>query len=108
MRYPVRLMRPSAILVNASRGPLVNEEDLAAALNTGKLAAAAVDVVSVEPIRPENPLLSARNLVITPHLAWATIEARKRLMTTAADNVRSFQAGAAQNVVNQAYLKAGG
>jgi glycerate dehydrogenase len=102
------LMRPSAILVNASRGPLVNEGDLAAALNAGKLAAAAVDVVSVEPIRPENPLLSARNLVITPHLAWATLEARQRLMTTTADNVRAFQAGAPQNVVNQSHLKAGG
>jgi glycerate dehydrogenase len=101
-------MRSSAILVNASRGPLVNEEDLAAALNTGKLAAAAVDVVSIEPIRPENPLLSARNLVVTPHIAWATLEARKRLMATAADNLRAFQAGAPRNIINQSHLKAAG
>lgn len=94
-------MRAGAVLINASRGPLVNEEDLADALNTGKLAAAAVDVVSEEPISPENPLLTARNLVITPHLAWATLEARKRLMGTTADNVRAFLAGAPRNVVNE-------
>jgi glycerate dehydrogenase len=99
-------MRPDAILINASRGPLVDEGDLAAALNAGGLAAAVVDVVAVEPIRPGNPLLSARNLVITPHLAWATREARKRLMGTTADNVRAFQAGAPRNVVNQAHLSA--
>jgi glycerate dehydrogenase len=98
-------MRPSAILVNASRGPLVNEEELAAALNSGSLAAAAVDVVSVEPIGLDNPLLSARNLVITPHVAWATLEARRRLMSTTVDNVRSFLEGKLQNVVNPAHLR---
>ena len=101
-------MRPSAMLINASRGPLVNEEDLAAALNAGVLAAAVVDVVAVEPIRAGNPLLAARNLVITPHLAWATREARQRLMGTTADNVRAFQGGKPQNVVNQTSLKATG
>jgi glycerate dehydrogenase len=98
-------MRPSAILVNASRGPLVNEEELAAALNSGSLAAAAVDVVSVEPIGLDNPLLSARNLVITPHVAWATLEARRRLMSTTVDNVRSFLEGKLQKVVNPAHLR---
>ncbi|MHC1725963.1 MAG: D-2-hydroxyacid dehydrogenase [Syntrophobacteraceae bacterium] len=98
-------MRPSAILINASRGPLVNEEDLAAALNAGTITAAAVDVVAVEPIRPGNPLLSARNLVITPHMAWATIEARQRLMAITADNLRAFQAGRPQNVVNLSHLE---
>jgi glycerate dehydrogenase len=101
-------MHPNAILVNASRGPLVDEEDLAAALNAGTLAAAAVDVVAVEPIRAGNPLLSARNLVITPHLAWATREARRRLMGTTVDNVHAFQGGTPQNVVNHAHLKASG
>lgn len=99
-------MRPSAVLINASRGPLVNEQDLADALNAGTLAAAAVDVASVEPIRPENPLLSARNMVITPHLAWATLEARRRLMSITAENVRSFLAGTPQNVVNRSHLEA--
>ncbi len=100
-------MRPHAVLINASRGPLVNEADLAAALNAGILAAAAVDVVAVEPVHPDNPLLSARNLVITPHLAWATLEARRRLMRTTTDNVRAFLAGTPQNVVNAHALKDG-
>ena len=98
-------MRPSAILVNAARGPLVNEEDLAAALNGGRIAAAALDVAAVEPIRPDSALLCARNLVITPHLAWATREARQRLMATTAENVRAFLSGTPQNVVNPADLK---
>jgi len=101
-------MGPSAILINAARGPLVNEGDLAAVLNEGKIAAAAVDVVAVEPIRPENPLLTARNLVITPHMAWATLEARKRLTAIIVDNLRAFQAGVSQNVVNQSHLKTTG
>lgn len=99
-------MRPTAILVNAARGPLVNERDLADALNGGMIAAAALDVVAEEPIRPDNPLLTARNLVITPHMAWGTLEARQRLMRITADNVRAFLAGAPQNVVNGPHLEA--
>ncbi len=98
-------MRPDAILINASRGPLVNEEDLAAALNAGALAAAVADVVSADPIRPDNPLLSARNMVLTPHLAWAAREARQRLMAITAENVRAFLAGTPQNVVNRPHLE---
>jgi glycerate dehydrogenase len=98
-------MRRNAILINASRGPLVNESDLAAALNAGAVAAAAVDVVASEPIRQDNPLLAARNVVITPHLAWATLDARRRLMVTTAENVRAFLAGTPQNIVNAAHLK---
>jgi len=93
-------MKPTAVLINASRGPLVNEHDLAGALNAGRIAAAVVDVVSTEPIRPDNPLLSAPRIVITPHIAWATREARQRLMRTTAENVRAFLEGKPQNVVN--------
>ena len=96
-------MKPSAVLINAARGPLVNERDLAGALNAGRIAAAVVDVVSAEPIRPDNPLLSARRIVITPHIAWATREARQRLMRTTAENVKAFLEGTPQNVVNGNY-----
>lgn len=92
--------KPNACLINASRGGLVMEADLAEALNCGKIAGAAVDVVSTEPIAPENPLLKARNCVITPHIAWATIEARRRLMETTVKNVANFFAGKPTNVVN--------
>jgi glycerate dehydrogenase len=97
-------MKPTALFINASRGALVNEDDLAAALNAGCPAGAVVDVVSAEPIRPQNPLLSARNIVITPHLAWATREARQRLMGATAENVRAFLDGRPANVVNREYL----
>jgi glycerate dehydrogenase len=93
-------MKPTALFINAARGPLVNEQDLADALNTGSLAAAVVDTVSNEPIRPENPLLSARNILITPHLAWATLAARRRLMAQTAANIEAFLEGRSQNVVN--------
>ena len=76
------------------------EQDLTDALNEGVIAGAAVDVVSVEPIRPENPLLKARNLIITPHNAWGTHEARVRVMKTTADNIRAFQQGKPIHVVN--------
>jgi glycerate dehydrogenase len=92
--------RPSAIFVNASRGPLVVEQDLADALNSGQIAAAGLDVVSDEPIPPDNPLLKAKNCFLTPHLAWATLAARRRLMKTTVENVRRFIAGRPQNVVN--------
>jgi glycerate dehydrogenase len=87
-------------LINASRGGLVVEEDLAAALNEARLAGAAVDVVSREPIRPDNPLLTARSCLITPHIAWTTREARRRLLDATVANVANFLAGRPTNVVN--------
>lgn len=86
-------MKPSAILINTGRGPLVDEQAVADALNNGSLAAFGADVLSQEPPRGDNPLLSARNCFLTPHIAWATLEARTRLMSTATENVRQFIAG---------------
>lgn len=86
-------MKPSAILINTGRGPLVDEQAVADALNNGRLAAFGADVLSQEPPRGDNPLLSARNCFLTPHIAWATLEARTRLMSTATENVRQFIAG---------------
>ncbi len=94
-------MKPEAILINTSRGGVVVEEDLAAALNNGTIRAAAVDVVSAEPIQKDNPLLRAKNCHITPHIAWAPIETRKRLLSIAIENVRSYLAGKPQNQVNR-------
>ena len=93
-------MKRNSFLVNAARGQLINEADLAEALNTGKIAGAALDVVSTEPIRPDNPLLKAGNCIITPHIAWASFEARKRLMHTVAENIKAFLKGTIQNRVN--------
>ena len=86
-------MKPSAILINTGRGPLVDEQAVADALNGGRLAAFGADVLSQEPPRGDNPLFSARNCFLTPHIAWATLEARTRLMSTATENVRQFIAG---------------
>lgn len=86
-------MKPSAILINTGRGPLIDEQAVADALNGGRLAAFGADVLSQEPPRGDNPMLSARNCFLTPHIAWATIEARTRLMSTATENVRQFIAG---------------
>ena len=86
-------MKPSAILINTGRGPLVDEQAVADALNGGRLAAFGADVLSQERPRGDNPLLSARNCFLTPHIAWATLEARTRLMSTATENVRQFIAG---------------
>ncbi len=97
----IALMKDGAILINTSRGPLVNEEDLVVALETGKLRAAGVDVVSSEPIRADNPLLKAKNLIMTPHIAWAPHESRSRLMDIAVDNVGKFLTGNPQNIVNR-------
>lgn len=96
----LRVMKPSALLVNCARGPLIVESDLADALNKGMIAGAALDVLSEEPPRPDNPLLKAKNCIITPHVAWATFEARQRLMEIAVDNVKSFLEAKPVNVVN--------
>lgn len=93
-------MKSSSYLINTSRGPLVNEADLAAALEAGTLAGAGVDVASVEPIKADNPLLKAKNCLITPHIAWATLEARQRLMQTTVENVAGFIEGSPINLVN--------
>ena len=93
-------MKPSALLINTSRGPLVDEAALAAALNTGCLAGAGLDVLSIEPPPADNPLFSAKSCLITPHNAWGTQAARSRLMRLAVDNVRDFLTGQPQNVVN--------
>jgi glycerate dehydrogenase len=93
-------MKPTSFLINTSRGPLIDQQDLAEALNAGTLAGAAVDVVKVEPIKEDNPLLKAKNCLITPHIAWATLEARTRLMQTTVENVAGFIKGEPVNVVN--------
>lgn len=94
------LMKPTAFLLNTSRGPLIDEAALADALNFGRIAAAALDVLSTEPPSSDNPLLTAKNCLITPHNAWAMRAARARLMKTSVDNVRAFLAGTPQNVVS--------
>ena len=96
------LMKPSSFLINTARGPLIDENALARALNEGRIAGAALDVLSSEPPPAGHPLLSARNCVITPHLAWATLAARKRLVETAIANIRAWVEGKPVNVVNQA------
>ena len=97
----LNLMKETAIVINTGRGPLVNDQDLADALNSGKIYAAGVDVLTQEPPREGNPLIGARNCYITPHIAWATAAARKRLQQIALDNVRSFINGNPINVVNR-------
>lgn len=99
-RDTLSLMKKESILINTARGPLINEKDLAAALEEGKIAWAAVDVLSSEPPSPDNPLLSVGNCLITPHFAWATRQARSRLMKIACDNLKAFQAKEPVNVVN--------
>lgn len=96
----LKLMKRSAFLLNTSRGPLIVDQELADALNAGVIAGAGLDVLSVEPPASGNPLFQAKNCLVTPHIAWATKEARSRLMDVAVDNVKAFLNGAPQNVVN--------
>jgi len=99
-RELLRRVKPSALFINVARGGLVDEAALAEALNAGNVAGAAVDVASVEPLRADNPLRGARNCIITPHIAWASLAARRRLMATTVQNVEAFLAGRPINVVN--------
>lgn len=101
----ISLMKKGAFFINTARGELVNENDLAVALNTERIAGAAIDVVSMEPVKPDNPLLTARNCLITPHMAWATLAARKRLMKATAENIEAFLSGSPINVVNGSYIR---
>lgn len=96
----IQKMKDNVLIINNSRGPLIVEEDLANALNTGKVAGAAVDVVSTEPIRGDNPLLTAKNILITPHISWAPRESRQRLYNIAVDNLKAFLYNSPINIVN--------
>jgi len=93
-------MKNEVIIINTSRGPLIEEKDLADALNSGKVAGAALDVVSTEPIKGDNPLLTAKNCILTPHIAWAPKESRQRLMDIAVDNLKKFLSEEPINIVN--------
>lgn len=94
-------MKDGVIIINNSRGPLVAEQDLADALNSGKVYAAGLDVVSSEPISEDNPLLRAKNCIITPHISWASIESRRRIILSTAENIRAWLSGNPRNVVNK-------
>ena len=99
-RENIEKMKDGVIIINNARGGCVVEQDLADALNSGKVAAAGLDVVSTEPISGDNPLLAAKNCIITPHISWASRECRQRILDTTVENVRSFLAGTPKNVVN--------
>lgn len=99
-RSSIAKMKDGVIIINNGRGPLVNERDLADALNCGKVYAAGVDVVSSEPIRSDNPLLTAKNCIITPHISWAAKESRQRIMDCTAENIRAYIEGRPINIVN--------
>jgi len=98
-RKLIETMKPTAVLINTGRGGLINEADLAEALISGRITAACLDVLSTEPPSSQNPLISAKNCFITPHMAWATLEARQRLMNITVDNLRCYLSGNAKNVV---------
>lgn len=93
-------MKDGVMLINTSRGQLIVEQDLVNAVNNTKVYAAALDVVATEPIKPDNILLGVNNIVITPHIAWATIESRKRLFNTTIANIKNFQSNTPINIVN--------
>ena len=97
----LNMMKPSAILINTSRGPVVDESAVAEALNQDRIAAFGADVISIEPAKADNPLLHAKNCFLTPHIAWATKEARQRLIDICAENVKAFLKDKPQNVVNE-------
>ena len=99
-RETIEKMRPGVIIINTARGKLINENDLALALNQGKIAAAGLDVSQQEPIQPDNPLLTAKNCYITPHIAWAPYETREKLLALTIANLTAFLKGTPQNVVN--------
>ena len=99
-RETIEQMRPGVIIINTARGKLINENDLALALNQGKIAAAGLDVSQQEPIQPDNPLLTAKNCYITPHIAWAPYETREKLLALTIANLTAFLKGTPQNVVN--------
>ncbi|MDR0440336.1 MAG: D-2-hydroxyacid dehydrogenase, partial [Candidatus Accumulibacter sp.] len=99
-KHAIARMKHGVLLINTSRGPLINEQDLADALRSGLVAGAAVDVLSSEPPGADNPLLAAPNCIVTPHIAWATAEARRRLMRIAVENLIGFKNGTPRNVVN--------
>lgn len=100
-REAIGLMKRTALVINTARGGCIVEQDLADALNSGRIAGAAVDVVSQEPMKEDNPLLTAKNIIITPHIAWAPREVRQRLLQIAGDNMGAFLAGHPINVVNR-------
>lgn len=100
-RETIELMKKTAFVINTARGGCIVEQDLAAALNSGRIAGAAVDVVSQEPMKEDNPLLTAKNIIITPHIAWAPREVRQRLLQIAGDNMDAFLEGHPINVVNR-------
>lgn len=100
------LMKPGALLINTSRGPVVNSRDTAEALHSGRLGGAGLDVLEQEPPHDDDPLLSSPNTIITPHLAWGTDGARRNILSITLENIRRFMEGDPQNVVNKAFLKA--
>ena len=93
-------MKDGALLLNTSRGPVIDEAAVAEALHSGKLRGAAMDVVCAEPIDPSNPLLSAPNCILTPHMAWAPLEARQRILDVTVESIQNFLKGIPSNVVN--------
>lgn len=95
------LMKPSAVLINTARGGVVEEEALAVALNENRLRGAGIDVLDMEPMKPNHPYLTAKNCYVTPHVAWASQEARTRLVKIAADNIKAFLSGSPVNQVNK-------
>ena len=100
-RENIAKMKDGVIIINNSRGQMVVEQDLADALNSGKVAFAGLDVVSTEPIRGDNPLLKAKNCIITPHMSWGSEGSRRRIMECTVENVRAYQSGEPKNVVNK-------